>query len=142
MCLPERPSCGQQFRSRGNRFPFGGAWHTARSHRRIAPKAEETAVQPSPDIDPELRPLIALATTDLAARLHIDPNAIETLAAVAKTWPDKSVGCPQPGMLYNQVTVDGALIQLRAAGSTYSYHSGGSRPPFLCENASMRDGSV
>jgi len=37
-------------------------------------------------------------------------------------------------MVYPQVPVDGALIELSAGGKVYRYHSGGSRVPFLCEN--------
>jgi len=33
----------------------------------------------------------------------------------AVTWPDTSLGCPKPGMMYPQVLVEGVLVQLRAA---------------------------
>jgi hypothetical protein len=36
-------------------------------------------------------------------------------------------------MAYIQVQVEGALVRLRVDGKLYEYHSGGSRPPFLCE---------
>ena len=49
------------------------------------------------------------------------------------TWRDGSLGCAKPDLLYTQALVDGSRITLRVAGTTYEYHSGGSRP-FLCKN--------
>lgn len=49
------------------------------------------------------------------------------------TWRDGSLGCPQPGMRYKQVLVNGYRIVLRHGGSEYPYHGAGARPPFLCE---------
>ena len=88
---------------------------------------------PSPGIDTALQPLISQAVADLATRLKIDASKIDTVSAQSMSWPDGSLGCPQPGMAYTQVMVDGTLIQLSANGTTYSYHSGGSRAPFLCQ---------
>jgi hypothetical protein len=95
--------------------------------------AEETTVAPSPIIDPALQPVVDQAVADLATRLKIDASKIRTLSAQSMSWPDGSLGCPQPGMVYTQVMVDGVLIHLSVDGTAYSYHSGGSRAPFLCQ---------
>ena len=87
----------------------------------------------SPSFDPALQPLVDQAVADLATRLKIDASNIETMSAQSVSWPDGGLGCPQPGMAYTQVMVDGSLIQLSVNGTTYSYHSGGSRAPFLCQ---------
>jgi hypothetical protein len=42
-------------------------------------------------------------------------------------------------MEYLQVQVDGTLIELAAGGERYRYHSGESRPPFLCERTFSAD---
>ena len=94
---------------------------------------EEATVAPSPSIDPALQPLVDQAVADLASRLKVDASKIDTVSAQAVSWPDGSLGCPQPGMAYTQVMVDGSQIQLSVNGTTYSYHSGGSRAPFLCQ---------
>jgi hypothetical protein len=60
------------------------------------------------------------------------------LAAEEVTWPDTSMGCPQPGMAYLQVPQDGMLIRLNAGGRVYAYHSGGNRAPFLCHQEATR----
>jgi hypothetical protein len=89
--------------------------------------------QPAPVIDPALQPQIDHAQQDLATRLGIAPTDIEVLEAYTVTWPDGSLGCPMPDMAYIQVLMDGALIRLRAFDAVYEYHSGATRPPFLCE---------
>ncbi len=80
-----------------------------------------------------LERLIAQAVDDLAGRISVPVDQIEVLEARAVIWPDAGLGCPQPGMRYKQVPVDGALIRLRAGSRVYEYHSGGGRGLFLCE---------
>jgi hypothetical protein len=78
-------------------------------------------------------PLLRLAIGDLAQRLNIDPADIGVVETRAVVWPDRSLGCPRPGMAYAQVPQDGALIRLQAQSREFAYHSGGGRAPFLCE---------
>jgi hypothetical protein len=96
---------------------------------------EEAKVAGSANIEPALQGLVDHAITDLATRLGVDRSSISTISAEAVVWPDKSLGCPQPGMAYTQVAVDGVVIALSVGGTTYRYHSGGSRSPFLCAKA-------
>ena len=79
-----------------------------------------------------LEPLLRAAIGDLARRLNIDPGEVRVVEADAIVWPDRSLGCPRPGMAYAQVPQDGALIRLQAQGHVFAYHSGGGRAPFLC----------
>jgi hypothetical protein len=89
------------------------------------------------DIDPGLSPMVGIAVTDLAERLGLSEADIEVTAAYLVTWPDASLGCPQPGMQYAQVVTDGAVIELTANDTVYKYHMGGTRyRPFLCETPS------
>ena len=73
------------------------------------------------------------AKADLAERLGVPVDDVTVVSSEEVTWPDSSLGCPQPGMMYAQVLTDGSRILLSAGGRTYEYHSGGHRPPFLCE---------
>jgi len=91
-----------------------------------------TTPQPA---SPASRKLVTQAKEDLASRLAVHVNEIELLETRSVIWPDSSMGCPKPGMAYTQVQHDGLLIRLRVGSHTYEYHSGGSRPPFLCEQA-------
>jgi len=88
---------------------------------------------PTP-LDPALEEVVMQAKEDLGRRLSIPADQIKLMELRSVVWPDKSLGCPRPGMVYPQVQVDGLFIQFRAGASLYEYHSGGSHPPFLCEN--------
>jgi hypothetical protein len=77
--------------------------------------------------------LVDLAKADLAQRLAVEITAITLISYDDVVWPDSSLGCPQPGMAYLQVPKDGSRIVLEFEGTTYDYHTGGGRNPFLCE---------
>jgi hypothetical protein len=77
-------------------------------------------------------PLVTDAVADLARQLDISPNDVTVVAAREVTWPDGSLGCPEPGMMYTQALVDGTLVVLEADGQRYEYHGG--TPLVLCEN--------
>jgi hypothetical protein len=100
---------------------------------------EEVTVTVSPTIpmpaSPGLQRLVTQAMEDLAQRLSIETDQIELIEATAVVWPDGSLGCPEPGVAYTQVQQEGMRIRLRAEKRIYSYHSGGGRPLFLCEQA-------
>lgn len=68
--------------------------------------------------------ILELAVTDLAGRLGITPSAITVRQVIEVEWPDASLGCPQPGMMYAQVITPGQRIVLQASGRTYEYHAG------------------
>lgn len=89
--------------------------------------------QPTPA--PGMEFLIEKAKEDLAQHLSIATTEIDLVEASAVTWPDASLGCPQPGMSYIQVPQDGGRIVLQVQGINYEYHNGGSRGLFLCEKA-------
>ena len=83
---------------------------------------------------PKLRQLVIHARDDLAKRKTGSPDAIELLEIQEVVWPDASLGCPQPGKGYAQVTKEGFLIRLRLQKQVYRYHSGQGGAPFLCES--------
>jgi hypothetical protein len=87
-----------------------------------------------PPTDRASQDLVAQAKSDLAARSGINVDEIELLKFEEVTWRDGSLGCPQPGMGYIQVLIDGHRILLRSGEKVYHYHSGGNQPPFLCRN--------
>jgi hypothetical protein len=91
-------------------------------------------VRPVPGtVEPGLERLVERAKEDLAQTLSVPVEEVKVLEAKSVVWPDASLGCPQPGMRYRQVPMDGARILLTVDGQTYAYHSGGGRDPFLCE---------
>lgn len=76
--------------------------------------------------------IVRTAIADLSERTGADASVIEVLSVEEVEWPDGSIGCPQPGMVYTQALVNGTKIVLEFDGVTYDYHQGGSRPVFYC----------
>jgi hypothetical protein len=110
--------------------------HTDMGRTVVLCEREDSAMVVPPGsgaVEPGLGPFITMATEDLAGRLSVGEGEIEVLEAIAVVWPNAALGCPQPGMDYRQVPMDGTLIRLQAEGEVYEYHSGGGREPFLCE---------
>ena len=79
--------------------------------------------------DPQVRSAIA----DAAERTGVDPEAIEVVSFEEVTWPDGSMGCPEPGQMYTQALVEGYRIVLDADGAELTYHGAQGDDPFLCE---------
>jgi hypothetical protein len=87
-----------------------------------------------PAVSPDLAAEIDAAMVDLASRLP-DDTLIGVIAAHELTWPDGSLGCPEPGMAYTQALVEGYRIELVAGTDAYEYHGARGTAPFLCEDA-------
>ena len=64
-----------------------------------------------------------LARQDLAARLKVPEKDVEAVFVRPTTWPDTSLGCPQPGESYEPAPTKGFLIELRHAAKAYRYHA-------------------
>ena len=61
------------------------------------------------------------------ARLAAVPtDQVVVVSAEAVTFPDGSLGCPQPGMVYTQAMVDGYKIVAEAGSKTYDFRGTGS----------------
>ncbi|MEE6281511.1 hypothetical protein [Georgenia sunbinii] len=69
-------------------------------------------------------PEVVAAVADLAEHLGIAPDDVSVVSLESVTWPDGSLGCPQPGMSYTQALVPGTRLVLGAEGAEYAYHAG------------------
>ncbi len=72
------------------------------------------------------------AISALASHLQVPESDISVVRSQEKTWPDGSVGCPEPGMSYTQALVDGWQVLLQHESRVYDYHAAGDGDPFLC----------
>ena len=72
---------------------------------------------------PNLPPPVQAAINDLAQHLNLPAEKATVVHLEGVTWPDTSLGCPQPGMAYAQVLVEGYKVILEAAGHRYEYHT-------------------
>lgn len=98
------------------------------------PARDKVETMPTAHVPPGVQDLVDRAVADLAERLTIDAGRIEVVEVRTIVWPDGSLGCPEPDVAYIQVQREGLLIRLRAGRRVHQYHSGGGRPPFLCEH--------
>ncbi|MGE5262940.1 MAG: hypothetical protein ACM3S0_06130 [Acidobacteriota bacterium] len=96
----------------------------------------QMSATPNPTSPPTEMAQVTQAKQDLSKRLSVSADQIELVTFTPVTWPDGSLGCPEPGMMYTQVLVEGYRIQLRSGGQVYEYHGGGTRAPFLCAKPS------
>jgi hypothetical protein len=81
----------------------------------------------------EARAAVRLATDDLAKRLGLRPAAIRLVRVKPVDWPDTSLGCPKPDMVYAQVITPGFVVVLWAQGREYEYHTDEGRFVTWCE---------
>lgn len=66
---------------------------------------------------------VQAAIEDLAGRLDVAPDAITVASFEEVTWPDTSLGNPEPGRVYAQVLTPGYRVMLEAQGQRYEYHT-------------------
>ena len=101
---------------------------------------EPAVVQPVVDDTPGpiSRELVEKSKADLSKRLEVSPDTIRIAEAQAVTWPDGSLGCPQPGQVYAQVLTPGYWIVLEADDKQYPYHTDETGQLVLC----IKDPSV
>jgi hypothetical protein len=98
----------------------------------VTPDPTTPIEDPSPG-DREADGVVVLARADLARRLGVAEEEIVLESVEAVQWPDASLGCPQPGMMYAQVITPGFQVVLGAAGTTYHYHANQGKTVILCE---------
>jgi hypothetical protein len=66
--------------------------------------------------------VIGRARDLLAATIGAGPAASATVEiAEAVTWPDGSLGCPQPGLFYVQMVTPGYRVVLASEGTRYTF---------------------
>lgn len=67
--------------------------------------------------DEFLQPVIAEA----AGLAGVDPADTRVVTAQQMEWPDGSLGCAEPGMVYTQAIVPGYWVIIEAGGDGYDY---------------------
>jgi len=96
----------------------------------------------SPSADSTLQAMIERAKGELARQPDMEASQITVLEAEAVEWPDASLGCPQPDMMYAQVITPGYRIVLEAGGKAYEYHTDQRQAVVLCSQESQDSATV
>lgn len=88
----------------------------------------------------EPRDAIEVAVATLARELNCAAGEISLAEVRPVTWPDSSLGCPEPGMMYTQVLTPGYQIKLVRANKPYIMHTDrGHRAVHCPDGGIMRD---
>ena len=64
-----------------------------------------------------------LAANYLAGKLDVGANELTLVRTNTTEWPDGSLGCPRPGMVYPQAITPGFEITFEHEGGNYAVHS-------------------
>lgn len=80
---------------------------------------------------------VQAAVEALGQQLGVDPGMIEVVEYQSVDWPDASLGCPLPGMVYAQVVTPGYRVVLETGGQSYEYHTSLSGPGVFCSGDNL-----
>ena len=58
---------------------------------------------------------------EAAALAKVSREQLVIVRAQSVIWSDGSLGCPEPGMMYTQVLVNGYWVVIDAAGQKYDF---------------------
>jgi len=85
-------------------------------------------------VDPKAKALSELTIFHLSKHLDIPKSQITLLSIKPTNWPDTSLGCPKPGMMYAQVITPGFRIELEVGEERYVYHTDRVTRVVLCDD--------
>lgn len=92
-------------------------------------RSDDSSTQPraagapslSSSLDQEPIDIVGPVVADASELTGWPVSEIVVVSCAEVTWPDGSLGCPQPGMLYPQALVDGYRVIVRAGGRDLDY---------------------
>jgi len=79
---------------------------------------------------------IRVAVQAASKHLNVPAEQFSVQHTQAVDWPDSSLGCPQPGMMYLQVITPGFKVLLKAGAEVYPVHVAGARGVVCVRGAS------
>ncbi len=101
----------------------------------VAQKVElgESDAMDTAKLDDAAAALVALVQQDLLKReTALSAGDIQVMNVAAQQWRNSSLGCPREGMMYAQVITPGYLIEVKAGGKVYEYHTDMNQSVVLC----------
>lgn len=96
------------------------------------PTPVPTATPVPVTVPPAAQTVVGLALADAARRLGASDQAVRITRLEPRTWPDLSLGCPEPGLMYGQVVTPGYILTVVGAGKTLEYHTDATGRVALC----------
>ena len=89
---------------------------------------------PAPAVNEVPADILEKITADALNRAGLADAAVTVVRAEAVEWPDGSLGCPQPDMMYTQAIVPGYWVVLEVDGKPFDYRASQRGDFVLCEN--------
>jgi hypothetical protein len=116
--------------------PIGPGTPASPQRPAVSPPGNRVPVTPSPAAITGEVPEAFVARTRalLATTVGAEAAAAATIVTARQaTWPDGSLGCPKPGMVYTQAIVQGYQLVFDVASVTFDYRLTASGNAVLCE---------
>jgi hypothetical protein len=88
-----------------------------------SPIVPENAISPVPSDVPAS--IVEAVVADIAKTAGVAADQVEVVSAEPVTFPDGSLGCPQPGLAYTQMVVEGFKIVAKVGETVYDYRGSG-----------------
>jgi len=83
----------------------------------LAPAGEQVSTTAIP------REVRRAVVADAAKRFNVAESAVVLTSAEQVTWPDGSLGCPEPGRMYTQMLVEGFRVSAKTTEGELLYHT-------------------
>jgi hypothetical protein len=77
-------------------------------------------------------PPIQAVMIDAVHQTGLSADHLKVASVEQVTWPDGSLGCPEPDLMYTQMLVPGYRIRIDADGKTLEYHTDKRGTLLLC----------
>jgi hypothetical protein len=103
--------------------PFPEAIDPALTLGQSEANSGEPRVVPSAAGTPVASSVAATLIAAIAEDLGVPPETVKVISMEPRNWPDSSLGCPQPDMLYAQIVTPGYLVVVDVSGERIEYHT-------------------
>ena len=87
-----------------------------------SPGSAPVTAPPAAGLTPTQQALADVAIADVVDRRGVTTAEVAVISVEEVTWSDRSLGCPQRDMQYQQVLTPGIRVILDAAGQRAFYH--------------------
>jgi ADP-ribose pyrophosphatase YjhB (NUDIX family) len=108
----------------------------------VATPTAESDAAPGEEADvgtPDEERALEAARRTLAEQTGVPADEVRLVSIAETEWPDASLGCPRPGMMYAQVITPGYLVTLEAEGRTHEVHTDRNGRAVICKDGASAD---
>jgi hypothetical protein len=84
---------------------------------------------------PDPGPIVNAALNDAATQLGVSAANLHVEQVEPRQWPDSSLGCARPGLMYSQIVTPGFLIVISSGSTRLEYHTDTRSNVVLCNQS-------